>query len=267
MNGHVDLHAHVIPGVDDGPPDVGTAVALCRAMAATGVTTVTATSHVSTRYPNRPETLAPGRDTLRRALHEAGIALEVEPGAEVAIDQAAQLDDATLTALHLGGGPYVLLESPLSPAAADVAGGVRSVLARGHLVVLAHPERSPAFQQAPHELEGLVADGALCAVTAGAYAGHFGRTAKAFVERMTVDGLVHVVTSDAHDLAGRPPGILEELREASERLNGLEALVPWLTRDAPTAILRGDPVGIPPGMVDPPPEPKPSGWRRLLGRD
>jgi protein-tyrosine phosphatase len=266
MSELIDLHAHVLPGVDDGPPDLEAALALARTMTELGVGRVVATSHVSTRYPNRPETLAPAREALAEALASHGIPLAVEKGAEVTLEQAAQLPDDVLAALTLGSGPYVLLESPLSPAAADVDRGVEAVLERGHRVVLAHPERSPAFQQAPHTLERLVAEGVLCAVTAGAFAGRFGRTAKAFVQRMTVDGLVHVVTSDAHDLAGRRPGIEDELRAAGRELAGLDALVPWLTREAPAAILRGDPVGMPPGMVDHAAAPPRRGWRRLLGR-
>ena len=266
MSGLVDLHAHVLPGVDDGPADMDEAIALARAMVASGVVTVAATSHVSSRYPNTAALLSPVREALRRALDAEGIALRVEPGAEVTLEQAALLDDDDLIALRLGSGPYVLLESPLSPAAADVGRHVLSVLKRGHGVVLAHPERSPAFQRAPEELEALVAAGALCAVTAGAFTGRFGRTARAFVERMTVDGLVHVVTSDAHDLAGRPPGVEEELREAAEDLPGLDAVAGFLTRDAPAAILRGEPVGVPPGIVEHRRDPQPRGWRRLLGR-
>ena len=265
MSGIVDLHAHVLPGVDDGPPDLPAALKLARAIVASGVTTVVATSHVSARYPNTAATLAAAREELRRALDAEGIELRVEPGAEVTLEQAALLDDAGLAELRLGGGPYLLLESPLSPAAADVGYHVAAVLDRGQRVVLAHPERSPAFQRAPDELERLVAAGALCAVTAGAFTGRFGRTARAFVERMTVDGLVHVVTSDAHDLAGRPPGVEEELRAAAGELPGLYALIPWLTRDAPQAILNGEPVGAPPGVVERREAPA-RGWRRLFSR-
>lgn len=261
----VDLHAHVLPGVDDGPADLDAAVALCREIARGGVGTVVATSHVSAEFPNRAETLAPARARLEQALTDAGVPLRVLPGAEVALDQAALLDDDELTALRLGGGPYLLAEAPLSPAASDVETALVALQERGHRIVIAHPERSPAFQRSPDQLTRLVAGGALCAVTAAAVNGRFGRQAARTAREMLLDGLAHVATSDAHDLAGRSPGLVPDLESASRRLVGLDALVPWLCRDVPEAILAGTALPAPPARVDDagrPPEPR----RGLLGR-
>ena len=245
----IDLHAHVLPGVDDGPANEEQALALARAMVDGGVHTVVATSHVSAGYPNDAGTLARARARLEAALRDHGVPLRVLPGAEVTLENAALLDDADLAALGLGGGPYVLLEAPLSPAAADVEEAIRAVMQRGHHVVLAHPERAPVFQRAPDQLVRLVAEGALCAVTASAFTGRFGRTARRAARSMLVDGLVHVVTSDAHDLRGRPPALRVELEAAARELEGLDRLVPWLLADAPAAILRGERPGPPPGVV------------------
>jgi protein-tyrosine phosphatase len=263
MSRLVDLHAHVLPGVDDGPPNLDEAIALARDMVEGGVGTVVATSHVSTRYPNRPETLGRARERLVAALADQGIDLRVESGAEITLEQAALLDDEVLAKLALAGGPYLLLESPLSPAAMDIEGQVTGILDRGFLVVLAHPERSPAFQRAPMDLERLVADGALSAVTAGAFAGRFGRTARAFARRLAVDGLVHVITSDAHDLSGRPPGLGPDVVDTTD-LIGMDELLPWLTSEAPAAILRGEPIGLPPVAVEERPQ-KTGFLRRLRG--
>lgn len=165
MNDLIDLHAHVLPGVDDGPPDVEAAVALCRAIAAGGAEAVVATSHVSPTYPNSPATLAAARAELQAALDAAGVPLRVIAGAEVALDIALSLDDDTLTALHLGGGPYLLAEAPLSPAIGDIEPAFVQLAERGHRIVIAHPERSPTFQRSPEQLTRLVAGGAVCAVT------------------------------------------------------------------------------------------------------
>jgi protein-tyrosine phosphatase len=264
----IDLHAHVLPGVDDGPPDVPSALALARAMVAGGVGTVVATSHVSDRYPNDARTLAAARARLVAALAHQGIPLDVVAGAEVALDQAALLDDEALGALRLGESSFVLVEVPLSPAAADVEESIRAVMQRGHPIVLAHPERAPVFQRSYEQLVRLVADGAMCAVTASAFTGRFGRTARRTAREMLLDGLVHVVTSDAHDLAGRSPALAAELEAASGELRGLGELAPWLLRDAPAAILRGERPPPPPAGVEhvPAPEPKGGRLRRLLRR-
>lgn len=264
-HGLVDVHAHVLPGVDDGPVDIAAAVELCRAMAAAGTATVVATSHVSDEFPNRGAGLSRARATLTAALADAGVALDVQPGAEVALEQAFALDDEELATLAYGGaaGGWLLLEAPLTPAAGDVEPLVRRVMARGHRVVIAHPERSPAFQRSPNSLVSLVADGALSAVTAGAVGGRFGRTAQRTAVRMLADGTVHALTSDAHDLAGRPPGLVAPLVPVLADVPGLADLVPWLTHDAPAAILRGEVPGVPPGVVEPPaPRPPRRWWRR-----
>jgi protein-tyrosine phosphatase len=264
--GLVDIHAHVLPGVDDGPPDLAAAVELCRAMAGAGVVAVATTSHVSDAYPNRAERLAEARLALHEALVAEGVALDLVPGAEIAIEQVPALRDGELEALWLGGGPWILLEAPLSPSVADVEVPIGRLIEDGHRIVLAHPERCPAFQRAPEQLMRLVARGALCAVTASALDGRFGRTARRFSRRLLVDGAVHALTSDAHDLAGRPPGLTEPVAAAAAEMPGLEENLGWLMRDAPAAILRGEEPGPPPTMVHPPPEaPRKSGWRRLLG--
>jgi protein-tyrosine phosphatase len=254
--------------VDDGPRDLDEALALAQAMVAGGVDTVVATSHVSAQYRNDARSLAAARSSLETALRGRGVPLRVLPGAEVTLEQAALLDDAALASLGLGGGPYVLLEAPLSPAAANVESLIRSVMQRGHRVVLAHPERAPVFQRAPDQLVRVVADGALCAVTASAFTGTFGRTAARTARAMLVDGLVHVVTSDAHDLRGRPPVLRRALEDAAAELEGLGALIPWLLSESPAAILRGERPAAPPRAV----REAPRGGRasallaRLLGR-
>jgi protein-tyrosine phosphatase len=264
--GLVDIHAHVLPGVDDGPPDLASAVALCRAMADAGVIAVAATSHVSDAYPNRAERLAEARLELHEALVAEGVGLDVLPGAEVALEQIPALGDGELEALCLGGGPWLLVEAPLSQSVADVELLVGRLLESGHRIVLAHPERCPAFQRSPEQLMRLVAHGALCAVTASALDGRFGRTARRFSRKLLVDGAVHALTSDAHDLAGRPPGLAGPVAAAAAEMPGLEENLDWLMREAPAAILRGEEPGPPPEMVHPPPEaPRKSGWRRLIG--
>jgi protein-tyrosine phosphatase len=251
----IDLHAHVLPGVDDGPPDLEAAIALVAAMAGGGVEAVAATSHVSEAYRNRPQGLAAARSALQAELDAAGVPVRVLQGAEVTIEEALALDDATLEQLHLGGGPYLLVESPLSPAAVEVEDGIQRIMDRGHGVVLAHPERAPCFQRDHDQLVRLVVAGVLTSVTAGAFGGGFGRTAQATARRMLADDLVHDIASDAHDLARRPPGLAVE---------GIATT--WFTKEAPAAILAGEPPGMAPVRIELGGGERRSGWRRLLRR-
>ncbi|HSD76484.1 MAG TPA: CpsB/CapC family capsule biosynthesis tyrosine phosphatase [Solirubrobacteraceae bacterium] len=252
----IDLHCHVLPGVDDGPAELAGALELARGAAGAGITTIAATPHVDWSHPaNDAARIAAAVDALQGELDAAGIDVRVVPGAEVAVTRAVDLPDDELRALTLGGGPWLLLECPLSPALAPGFGAAaRSLAVRGHRLLLAHPERSPAFQRDPGALADLVAGGMLAQVTAGSLTGRIGRTVRDTALRMVRDGTVHVAASDAHG-PGREASIAAELGEA-----GLEALAPWLGRDAPAAILAGEP--LPPRPEAP--EPARRGLRRLL---
>ena len=93
--------------------------------------------------------------------------------------------------------------------------------ARGHRIVLAHPERSPALQRDPGKLAALVDAGMLCSITAGSLVGRFGSTVQRFTFDLVQEGLVHNVASDAHDARRRPPGMAEEITQADADLPGL----------------------------------------------
>jgi protein-tyrosine phosphatase len=255
----IDLHAHVLPGVDDGPATLAEALDLARGAREAGVGTVVATPHVDFAHPdNDGDRVHAAVAALQGELDAAGIALRVVPGAELGVTRAAALADDELRRLALGGGPWLLLECPLSRSlGAGFPVAARALALRGHRILLAHPERSPVFQRGPDALADLVAEGMLTQVTAGALAGRFGRTVRDFALRLVSAGLVHVVASDAHG-RDRPVSIAAELGAV-----GLAELTPWLADAVPAALLAG--TEPPPAPALPPP-PGPRGLRRLLAR-
>ena len=173
---------------------------------------------------------------MRAAIAEQGIPLEVVGGAEVDVHRAAELPDDVLHGLTLGGAGWLLLEAPLRRDV-PLEPFVRSLHARGHRILLAHPERSPLLQRDPGELRRLVRSGVLTQVTAGSYTGRFGRHVQRYAETLLDEGLVHVVASDAHDSLRRPPGVVDELVEA-----GIEDPSSLLTQEVPAAILADGPI-------------------------
>lgn len=245
----IDLHTHVLPGIDDGPATVEGSLALARAAVADGATTLVATPHVTWEIQNDSAAIAAGVRDLQAELDRAGIALELRTGAEVAITRAFELDDEELARLRLGGGAWLLAECPLSSAAPGFDGALASIAARGHRIVLAHPERSPVMQRDPELLRRLVASGMLTSVTAGALLGRFGSTVQRFSLWMFEEDLVHNVASDAHDTRRRPPGIGEALAYADAQLPGVSERAEWLTMSVPRAMLAGDPIPDAPGPV------------------
>jgi protein-tyrosine phosphatase len=251
----IDLHCHLLPGVDDGPATAEEAVALARGARDDGVETIAATPHVDWDHRELDAALiSAGVDALQRRLDDERVGIRIVTGGEVELTRALDLDESRLRALTLGGGPWLLLECPLSPTLAPgFATGARALAARGYRLLLAHPERSPVFLRAPDLLAELVAEGMLAQVTAASLTGRFGRSVRDLARRLVADGTVHVAASDGHN-AARPATIARELRAA-----GLDArLAQWLAYQVPAAVLGGEPV----------PE-RPSGAiprRRRLGR-
>lgn len=258
----IDLHAHLLHGIDDGPADLDGSLALARAAVAAGTTVMAATPHVSPRYPLTAAEIGVATAVLGIQLaHHEDIGLEMRSGAEVAMPQLPQLDDAALRTLSLGGGGYVLLEAPLSQAAGDVERPVLDLLARGHRVLLAHPERSPSFQRNPELLADLAARGVLTQITGDSLTGRFGDTVRKFTLRLVRERLAHVLASDAHDANGRGPDLRPGLAALERELGGdCDELVEFLTLTAPAAVLAGQEPG------PPPPPPKLGLLRRLRRR-
>jgi protein-tyrosine phosphatase len=230
----IDLPSHVLTGIDDGPPTIEGSVALARAAAAAGTRKLVATPHVSWHYPNDAGTIAPLVAQLNERLSAEQVDLEVLPGAEIAMTRIAALEPAQLTALGLGGGPWLLIEPPFTPVATGLDAIVFDVLRRGSRVLLAHPERCPALHRDPELLHSLVGAGVLTSITAGSLVGRFGGEVRRFALQLAREGLIHNVASDTHDNSRRPPGVADELERA-----GLGPLTEWLTEGVPAAILAG----------------------------
>jgi protein-tyrosine phosphatase len=230
----IDLHCHVLPGIDDGPQTIEESLAMARVAAAAGTRVLVATPHVNHRYENRAARIEPLVAELNRVIAEEGLALEVRPGAEIALLSASGLDAEELLRLRLGGGPWLLVEPPTASVEADVEGLVMALLDQGHRVLLAHPERCPAFRRDPGTLASLVGEGVLASVTTASLRGHFGEEVARFALELLRSELVQNVASDAHHHELRPPTMCDELDRA-----GLGGLAEWLTAKVPEAILEG----------------------------
>lgn len=203
----IDLHFHCLPGLDDGPEDWDEAVALCRAAAADGTTSIVATPHVLREGWINDDPLV--RDELILKLNTLlGGRPAILPGCEFwfsqdAVDLVLEGESGPLTLLNRGRALLVEFSPGVVPAAAEAV--FHELLVNDVTPLVAHPERNLVFQRDPERLEGLVARGALVQVTAGSLLGDFGKGALAAAREMLARGLVHVVASDAHDAAKRRP--------------------------------------------------------------
>jgi protein-tyrosine phosphatase len=245
----IDLHCHILPGVDDGAPDLPTSVAMARLAAADGIRTTAATPHVRDDHPFDHATIPERVAEVNAAIAAEGIELEVVAGAEVALSKVPELDDAQLADLCLGASRCLLVESPYTFATDLLERDVFDLQLRGFRPLLAHPERSPSFLKDPGRLGQLVERGVLCSVTSASLAGRFGKHVQRMALRMAREGIAHDVASDGHGAEGRRPILRPGLEALERELRGSGEHWRWAAHDVPAAILGGEPLPDPPSRA------------------
>jgi protein-tyrosine phosphatase len=231
----IDLHTHILPGLDDGVRSVGEARELAAESVAAGVATLAATPHVRADLTVTSGSIAEGVAVLRRDLEKHQIALTVVTGAEVAAERVAFLPADEIARLTLAGtGRYVLLECPYTTGLEVLSRAVRSLRSRGMTAIVAHPERNPQIQDDVSIAERLFAAGGLLQITSSSLLGSPDGASRGCAQALLARRLVHVVASDAH----RP-----QTRRRLDYDGLVGAVGPTLARflvvDSPAAILAG----------------------------
>jgi protein-tyrosine phosphatase len=245
----IDLHCHLLPGVDDGPVTLDESLALATELAADGTRIVVATPHVRPDHPAVvPSELASRASDVRQAIETAGIELEVRPGGELDLSRGLEADDEELQLVSLGqGGAWLLVETPYGPLTSFFERQLFELVLRGYHVLLAHPERNSSFHSNVERLEAIVARGVAVQLTATALLRPPRRSRTGALARtMLGRGLAHVLASDAHGgNIGR--GTLSAGLEVARELIGPGA--DSLVEDAPAAILAGEDPPAPPASA------------------
>lgn len=247
----IDLHSHVLPGLDDGPADVAGSVALAAEVAATGVRTLAATPHLRADFPDIDVLgLAQRVADLQARLHEERIPLELVSAGEVDVLWAQGASDEQLRAASYGGrGSDLLVETPYGELPEMFEDLLFRIRVRGFRVLLAHPERNPSFQRDPARLVRLVEGDVLVQLTASSVTGA-GRPGK-LAARLIADGHAHVIAGDLHRAGGGRASVADAVASAGDRAR-------WMATEAPAAILAGAP--LPPAPAAP--GPRKRSWLR-----
>jgi protein-tyrosine phosphatase len=234
----IDLHSHILPGIDDGVATLDEARSLARAAVSEGVTAIAATPHVRADYPTRVEQMEAGVAALNADFAEQGIELEVLHGGELDLEFLAGLSDDELRRFSLGQtGRYLLVEFPYVGWPLALETTLFDLRIRGFEAVLAHPERNAEVQGRPTRLQALVDAGAVVQVTAASLDGRFGRSARGTALALVESGLAHLVASDAHS----PNLRAFSLRGSREAIRD-EELETYLFRAVPATIAAGQPL-------------------------
>jgi protein-tyrosine phosphatase len=267
----IDLHSHLLPGIDDGSKDLAMSLAMARMALADGISTIACTPHILPGvYNNSGPAIRSAVARLAESIAAAGIPISLVTGADVHIAPNLDVQLRDGRALTLNNSRYFLLEPPhhvLPPRLEDLIFGLQ---AAGYVPILTHPERLSWVEGHYHLIGRLVSSSVLMQITAGSVMGRFGRRPRYWAERMLDEGLCHLLATDAHNTGQRASRMADARDVVAKRLGDDEAINLVLRR--PQGILNN----LRPAELPPVPQakagPETSGaeastlWRNLVKR-
>lgn len=227
----IDLHCHILPGIDDGAADFGVSLDMARASVVDGVSVVACTPHILPGiYDNSGPQIVLIMQRLQDALEQEDIPLRLVAGADVHVapDLVAGLRSGRI--LPLAGSRYVLIEPPHHTAPPQLESFFFNLLVEGFIPILTHPERLNWLHHRYEAIQRLVRAGVWLQITSGSLTGAFGRTAQYWAHRMLDEGCVHILATDAHDTRRRPPELSRGREVAAARVGSEQAEHLVLTR-------------------------------------
>jgi protein-tyrosine phosphatase len=235
----IDLHCHILPGIDDGASDLSVSRAMAKASVEQGVRVLACTPHILPGlYHNSGPGIRLAVQQLQEGLDQEGIALRLVTGADVHMTPnfIAGLRSGQL--LTIADSRYVLVEPPHHTAPPQLEDFFFNLVVAGYVPILTHPERLSWVPSRYEVIKRLVQTGVWMQVTAGSFAGAFGRNALYWAQRMLDEGCVHLIATDAHDAERRPPDLAAGRELVAKRVGPEEAQRLVLTR--PMGILKDE---------------------------
>ena len=242
----IDIHSHILPGLDDGSPDLEVSVAMARMAAESGTTDIVASPHANFTHSFDPQLVEEKIAELARA-SEGVVRLHYGCDFHLHYDnvQDALANPSKYAVNHK---KYLLVELPELLALKSTEDVLEHLRSAGMSVVITHPERNGLLRRRSDKLESWVAAGCYLQITAQSFLGTFGKQARACAQELLQQGLVHFVASDAHDTRARPPRLDEARAWVATAFD--EATAEKLFVTNPAAVLNGEP--LPAGKIEVP---------------
>ncbi len=234
----IDIHCHILPGVDDGPQALEDSIAMVEMAAASGTTDIVATPHANPQYSFDPDV----NDLKIRELRQATRGLvHLHLGCDFHLS-ATNIEDALLNPAKyaINHRSYVLVEFSeflIPPSSSEIFRRMQMV---GMTPIITHPERNQLLQDDPEQIEAWVENECLIQITAQSFLGRFGKRAKALADHLMRTGAAHFVASDAHARCDRTPILSEAYRYVASTYGADEAERVFITN--PKAALLGEPL-------------------------
>ena len=261
----IDLHCHILPGIDDGAPNLEVALAMARAAVNDGIKITACTPHIYPGLYENSQTIiaqAIAEFELELKRHDIPLTLTIGADTHLAPDLLQGIEQGRIPTL--GHSRFLLLEPPHHVAPPRFEEAVFQLLAAGIVPVITHPERLTWIETHYSKMTALVDAGAWMQITSGSLTGRFGRRPKYWAERMVDERLVHILATDSHHIDKRPPYLAEGRDAVAKRCGEIEALNMVDVR--PRAILADLPQAQIPDLPERQPLSKDAPrWQRWLG--
>lgn len=195
----VDMHSHLIPGIDDGAQTLEESIGLIKGLKALGFTTLITTPHImSDFYRNKPETILPGLDLVREEIAKQGLGVTIHAAAEYYLDGGFEKKIKEEKLLSFGKENYLLFELSYLNRPDSMSRVIFDLISAGYKPILAHPERYPYFYDKFEVYKEIVDRGALLQLNTNSLTGYYSPGAKAIAERLIDEGLVSFIGTDTH---------------------------------------------------------------------